>query len=123
MAKKRQRVGGLSGLDPAIAELRKGAAVNKAALSGKQQRDRERVRVRYDVDLCLKKAIEAAASSERISTSYSQFAEILLAYAYAAWQRGDLDEYFEDRIPSKSPRFRWDYGLSEELSETFEEFC
>jgi hypothetical protein len=119
---ERKRIGGLTGgptnLDPEIIKLRNGAATNQAALTRKQKQDRERVRARYDIDPRLKKAIEDAARSEAIDTSFSQFAEILLAYAYANFKQGKLERYFDEREFSNTPRFRYNYDLPEDL-ETF----
>jgi len=119
---ERKRIGGLTGgpanLDPEIVKLRNGAATNNAALTAKQKQDRHRVRARYDIDPRLKSAIEDAARSEAIDTSYSQFAEILLAYALMRFKQGELDRYFEERTFANTPRFRYDYIFPEEF-ETF----
>lgn len=57
--------------------------------SRKQQRDRARVRVKYDLPPALKEAIEAAARAPEVDTSASQFAAFLLAWAMKAYQDAD----------------------------------
>lgn len=88
MTTKAKRQGGLQ-IDPAVAQWQEEAAQNLAALSKKQRRDRDRVRVKYDVLPEMKTAIEAEA--KQIDTSASQFAAFLLAWALREYAAGNVD--------------------------------
>jgi hypothetical protein len=89
MTKNGTRKGGLQGLDPAVQQWRDEAAENTAALTQKQRQDRERTRIRYDVEQWLKQAV--AAEANRISTSQSQLGTFLLAYSLHLLITGDDD--------------------------------
>lgn len=113
---KRNRVGGLK-LDPAVLAWQKRAAENKSALTQKQKKDRQRVRVKYDLEPELKSRIEQAAAAE--GTSASQFAAFLLDWVMARWQaEGPDDELhelvYQAKTPSRSLRFEWDLEPGEE---------
>ena len=88
MTTKARRQGGLQ-IDPAVAKWQDTAALNLAALSKKQRRDRERVRVKYDILPEMKAAIEAEA--KEIDTSASQVAAFLLAWALKEYAAGNAD--------------------------------
>lgn len=88
MAAKRVRKGGI-GIDPATAAWQETAAPNLAAMSAKQRKDRERVRVKYDLDPALKAAIETAGRAE--GTSASQLAAFLLAWAMKEYHAGNAE--------------------------------
>lgn len=109
-----KRRGGLSGADPKIKEWQKRAATNVAALTAKQRRDRERVRVKYDMPRELKEKIEEAAKAE--GTSASQFAVFLLDWIMNRWEAGEDQNEIglrvwelmqEHKVPSRSMRFEW----------------
>ncbi len=109
-----QRVGGLR-LDPAVVEWQQTAARNMAALTKKQRRDRQRVRIRYDVPPWLKTAVEAVA--RELDTSDSQAGAFFLAWGLAAYRRGDpeLLEALENAKEAnhRSPRFVYDLRIEE----------
>ena len=77
MGAKGNRAGGL-GIDPAVTAWQADAATNIAALTAKQRKDRERVRVKYDLTPQLKAAVEDGAKAEH--TSASQLAAFLLTW-------------------------------------------
>ena len=105
------RQGGLK-IDPAVRAFQERAAENPAALSKKQKKDRQRVRVKYDLPPALKAAIEEAAAEER--TSASQLAAFVLGWAMGKWADEESEVgkelrglVFEAKRPSKSMRFDW----------------
>jgi len=107
MAERPQRQGGLR-IDPAVAAFQQKAAVNTAALTSKQRRDRKRVRLNLDLDAETRSAVEAIA--ERESTSVSQAAALLLAFAAREYAHSNsvlLDGFQEQRKPARTPRFEW----------------
>ena len=104
----------IKGLDSDVrATLLQGAVANKAALTAKQKRDRQRTRVRYDIAPTVKAAVEQIAKKE--DTSASQIGEVLLVYGLLAYLRKD-DELMQamsmhTRKRSRTPRFYWDMEL------------
>jgi len=110
-----KRVGGLRGLDPAVVDWQKTAATNTAALTSKQRKDRQRVRVKYDLPEELKTRIEEAAQAN--GTSASQLAAFLLTFAIREYeaetdQGQTLREAVEEsKEPSRSMRFAWNLRL------------
>jgi acyl-CoA reductase-like NAD-dependent aldehyde dehydrogenase len=101
------RVGGLR-VDPQTKEWMDSAAENTAALTKKQKKDRQRVRLRIDCERYpwLKDAVEAAA--EHHSTSASQMAAFLLAWGMRLWMEDNadlLDELLSNLNESKTLRF------------------
>ena len=107
--KDKRRIGGL-GLDPAVAEWRKRAAENKAALTKKQRRDRARSRAHYDLSAELQQALQDVAKQE--DTSISQVVEMFLWYALHHYRRGSVelkDAFNDGRRPARTPRFSWNY--------------
>lgn len=113
----RERVGGLR-LDPAVAEWQRTAATNKAALTKKQRRDRERVRVRLDMSPGLKKRLEKAAAEE--GTSASQLGTFLLAWVMKHWEdeeseigRELREMVFEAKVPSRSMQIEWNLEIED----------
>jgi len=121
-----ERRGGLKrqgGLDPAVAAWQRKAATNTAAMTGKQRRDRERVRVKYDVPATLKGAVEAIG--KRQGTSASQAAAVLLGWAvmrYAERAEGLRAVFDEGKAVSRTPRFEWNVALPEHWDSVFESF-
>ena len=97
MAAKGERKGGThvkieptqTGIDPRVEQWQKDAATNLAALSAKQRKDRQRVRVKYDLDPALKATIEATAKAE--GTSASQVAAFLLAWGMKEYRAGNAE--------------------------------
>lgn len=120
MNKTTQRVGGaarVGKVDPQTSKWLQGGAQNPKTETGKEKAERQRQRARYDIDPRLKAAIEKAARSADIDTSYTQFAEILLTVAMAQFLEGKLDKYFQKRSFSRSLRFRYDYKVPTEETE------
>lgn len=108
---KGQRVGGMA-VDRDVKKWQEGAAVNRAALSRKQIKDRDRVRVKYDLPPLLKAAIEAEAKGW--GTSASQLAAFLLAWAmreYNAHNDGLRQAIREARTSTKTLRFTYDLEI------------
>jgi len=117
MKDKPQRVGGLR-VDPGVTEFQEKAATNVAALSARQRRERQRVRVKYDLPPALKQRIEDAATREH--TSASQMAAFLLHWAVAQYEAAEspngqaLAELLEQaRTPARAVRFAWDLEIGE----------
>ncbi len=107
--KDKRRIGGL-GLDPAVAEWRKRAAENKAALTKKQRRDRARSRASYDLSPEVQRAVQQVAAE--MSTSASQAVEMLLWYGIYQYRQGNAElhtAFEEGRRPARTPRFDWLY--------------
>ena len=107
----------IKGLDSDVrATLLQGAVTNKAALTAKQRRDRQRTRVRYDISPTVKAAVEQIAKKE--DTSASQIGEMLLAYGLLAYLRREDDLMqamsVNTRKRSRTPRFYWDMELPQE---------
>jgi len=116
--KKQQRVGGaakVEGADPETKIWLSQGARNPNSLTTKQKHDKARVRARYDIDPRLKTAIEKAARSQNIDTSFSQFAEILLTVAMNQYLDGKLNAYFQNSTAANSMRFGFDYELPDEF--------
>jgi hypothetical protein len=110
-----KRVGGLR-LDPAVSEWQRTAATNAAALTKKQRKDRQRIRVKYDMPPALKERIVQAAKEE--GTSASQLAAFLLTWAMDRWEDPDhpvgveLRELVDEaKFPSRSLRIEWNLDL------------
>jgi hypothetical protein len=117
MKDKPQRVGGLR-VDPGVTEFQEKAATNVAALSARQRRDRQRVRVKYDLSATLKQRIEQAATGEH--TSASQMAAFLLWWAVGQYEDREspngqaLAELLgQARTPARAVRFAWDLEFGE----------
>lgn len=112
---KPERRGGLQGVDPAVQQFMRGAATNPAALTPKQRRDRKRLRTIFDIEPELKAAIEHIADQE--STSASQVAAMLMAYAarsYAVGNDAIRAAFHQDRTPARTPRFEWMIAVPDE---------
>jgi len=104
-----------SGLDPAVASyLTKDAVPNRAAMTAKQRRDRQRTRSVYDVEPVIKTTIEEIARKE--DTSASQIGEMLLAYGIRAYLQKDseLMKALAERESSRTLRFSWNLRIPEE---------
>jgi len=121
MTKKRKtRVGGFGvrgSADPdTLAQMRDSAVRNKAAMTAKQRRDRQRKRVMYDIAPAVKEVVQLLAKRE--DTSASQLVEMLIVYGLRAYLRNDpeLAEALslENRTRSRTPRFYWDLEIPEE---------
>ena len=85
---KGERKGGLR-VDPAVAEWQQGAATNVAALTKKERRDRERVRVKADLPVEVKTAVERVAGE--VETSESQIVAFLVAWGLKRLRDGDRE--------------------------------
>lgn len=114
------RVGGLGKVqvDPAVASMLREAAINQAALTGKQRRDSKRIRVIYDLTPELKAAIETEA--KRQGTSASQLAAFLLTYAVREAKAGnaEIKEALRDgKTASRTMKFEWNLDAPENWSE------
>ena len=104
------RVGGLGkvAVDPAVASMLKGAAVNTAALTKKQRRDRKRVHVMYDLKPETKRAIVETARKQ--GTSASQLAAFLLEFGVKELCAGnpELAAALRDgKSASRTMKFSW----------------
>lgn len=113
MTTKAKRQGGLQ-IDPAVEKWQEEAALNLAALSKKQRRDRDRVRVKYDILPEMKAAIEAEA--KEIDTSASQVAAFLLAWALNEYAAGnsDLRQALRDaRMTARTLKFSYNLTIPE----------
>jgi|WetSurMetagenome_2_1015567.scaffolds.fasta_scaffold19916_8 hypothetical protein len=84
-----KRVGGLKGIDPAVAAWQKGAATNEAALTNRQRYERARVRVRIDVPEAVAQGLEREAATWE--TSQSQLGAFLLGWALFQLHSGDTE--------------------------------
>lgn len=105
MAAKGERKGGVR-IDPAVTQWQDAAALNVASLTAKQRKDRERVRVKYDLAPELKAAVELGA--EREATSASQFAAFLLAWGVREYHAGNAEmrsALDDGKTPSRTPHF------------------
>jgi len=110
------------GLDPAVtAVMTNGAVPNRAAMTSKQRRDRQRKRATYDMEPATKAAIEQIARKE--GTSASQIAELFLAFAVRAYQKKDMEllRALEVRMPANTPRFQWELQLSGDWRSSLEQ--
>jgi hypothetical protein len=110
------RVGGLAKatVDPAVADWLKDAQTNKAALTKKQKRDMNRLRVIYDLSPNLKTAIERAA--RRQGTSASQMAAFLLAFAIKELAGNNPEikaALLDGKSPSATMKFEWNLDAPE----------
>lgn len=109
-----ERKGGLK-VDPAVADFQRRAAVNSAALTKKQRRDRKRVAVRYDLsDIEVKAAIEGVAAE--VGTTASQVGEFGLMVFLAMWEAEGEDGALHRAVyaciePSRSMRFEFNVNL------------
>ena len=118
--KHKNRVGGFGvrgSADPdTLAQMRDSAVRNKAALTAKQRRDRQRKRVMYDIDPTVKEVAQLLAKRE--DTSASQLVELLIVYGIRAYLRGDeeLQEALalETRTHANTLRFNWNLHIPEE---------
>jgi len=113
MTTRAKRQGGLQ-IDPAVAQWQEEAAQNLAALSKKQRRDRDRVRVKYDILPEMKAAIEAEA--KQIDTSASQLAAFLLAWALKEYAAGnpDLRQSLRDaKMTARTLKFSYNLAIPE----------
>ena len=97
---KGERKGGIH-VDPAVAEWQQGAAPNVAALTKKERRDRQRVRVKADLPVEVKTAVERVAGEAE--TSESQLVAFLVAWGLKRLPRGR-------RRPGRRPRRGEDLG-------------
>lgn len=88
MTTKGERKGGLR-VDPAVAEWQQGAATNVAALTKKERRDRQRVRVKADLPVEVKTAVELVAGEAE--TSESQLVAFLVAWGLKRLRDGDRE--------------------------------
>lgn len=79
MAEQMYRKGGLSGLDPAVAQFKQQAARNKAAMTRQQLYDAARIRVRIDLPESIKAIVEQVAGG--LNTSVNDLGNFLLARA------------------------------------------
>lgn len=86
MTTKSERRGGLR-VDPAVAEWQQSAPTNVAALTRKERRDRQRVRVKADLPVEVKRAVERVAGE--VETSESQLVAFLVAYGLKRLRDGD----------------------------------
>ncbi len=111
--KKGERRKGLR-LDPRIQELLEDASENRAALSRKQKRDRQRTKATYDLSPDVQAVIQQIARLE--DTSASQVVEWLLTYAAVQYLDGDarLMEGFRIKELSRTPRFSYNMQPPEE---------
>jgi hypothetical protein len=112
------RVGGLR-LDPEVQALVDGAAVNVAALTAKQRRDRKRIRIRLDVPAWLKAALAADAADA--GTSANQLGAFLLAWVLREYRRDPcLQEAVRDaKRLSRNLRVSWDLEVPDKLEDFF----
>jgi len=113
-----KRVGGLR-VDPETKAWMDDAAENTSALTKKQKKDRQRVRLRIDCERYpwLKDAIEAAA--EHHDTSASQMAAFLMAWGLRLWMQSDaelIDELLSNLKPSKTLRFDRNLDMPREVA-------
>jgi hypothetical protein len=106
----------LKKIDKGVSDWQQTAATNVAALTEKELRDRERVRVKYDLPQWLKERVESGAEAEH--TSASQFAAFLLSWAIRQYEAIDepngaeLQELLEGaRQPSRAMRFSWNLEI------------
>jgi hypothetical protein len=125
VAKKYQRKGGVKKTrnDPDVEEWLEDAAENHASLTRKQRLDRERTRVRYDVDGWLKQAVERVAEQE--GTSASQAGALLLAWSLRLYAQGDeglRDAFYYGHRPSNTIRFEFDVSISREIEQAVADF-
>jgi hypothetical protein len=106
----------LKKIDKGVSDWQQTAATNVAALTEKELRDRERVRVKYDLPQWLKERVESGAEAEH--TSASQFAAFLLSWAIRQYEALDepngaeLQQLLDEaRRPSRALRFDWDLEI------------
>jgi len=114
MAAKGQPKGGLR-IDPEVQRWQETAAPNVAAMTAKQRKDRERVRVKYDFAPDLKAAIETAAKAE--DTSASQLAAFLLAWAMKEYHAGNTEigaAIRAARTMARTPHFAYNIDAPDE---------
>lgn len=114
----KQRIGGLNGngrVDPAVADWMRTAAVNHAALTRKQRKDRRRCRLLLDVPEALKEAAKREADNQ--DSSVSQVVAFLLAFALAELRGGNralTDAMYEAKRPARTLQFSWELEIPEE---------
>lgn len=119
-----KRIGGLNGgngrLDPAVADWVTTAAINHAALTRKQRKDRRRCRLLLDVPEALKEAVRREADNQ--DSSISQVAAFLLAFALAELRGGNralADAMYGAKCPSRTLQFSWELEIPEEWARLF----
>lgn len=108
MTTKGERKGGLR-LDPAVVEWQQDAAPNVAALSKKERRDQERIRVKADLPPEVKRAVTAEAA--RQETSESQVVAFLVAWGLKCLREGDrelLEAIEQSKAWARALRFKHD---------------
>lgn len=107
MSRNQKRFSGLrqGQADPKIAQLLHDAVENRAALTGKQRRDRARHKATYDLPPAVQAALQQVARRE--DTSASQIGEFLLAFALDAYRQRNqaLMAALSARHPARTPRF------------------
>ncbi len=113
-----ERQGGARRLDKRTEEWLKKASSNPGALTAKQRRERQRVRVMYDLPPEVKQAIERVAVEQK--TSASQAAALLLTWALLQYVGRGMaareidDAFYEGHEPSRTPRFEWNVEIPED---------
>ncbi|MEA3376951.1 MAG: hypothetical protein U9R72_12225 [Chloroflexota bacterium] len=108
--RRRDAIGGE--VDAALADL---AHIDEARHMSKRDRERlekqlERVDAHYDVPRAVKDAI--GELGEKLGTSASAVARVLLAYGLHQYQEGEIDFYKVRKNPSVSPKY--DYQIEDE---------
>lgn len=114
MVPKEKRKGGL-GVDPAVSSWQQGARTNKAALSKKAKRDRQRIRVEMDLPPELKARLVECA--QELETSGSQCMAFLLAWALHELHTGNAElksELEQAKTWAKALRFNFDLEIPED---------
>jgi hypothetical protein len=124
----RKRHGGLkrtTGIDPAVQKWREDAATNPAALSAKQRRERQRVRVNFDIPEDLKAALTHISDRDQEDTSLSQAAALLLGWAMKEYLEGNQEihtAFREAKSPARTPKFAWNLDMPESWASVWEVF-
>ena len=114
MTAKGERKGGLR-VDPSVAEWQQGAATNVAALTKKERRDRERVRVKADLPVEVKRAVAQVAEEAE-----SQLVAFLVAWGLKRLRDGDrelVDALAGAKTWAKALRFKHDLSIPDDWLE------